>query len=463
MDYKEYIENKGHYSGNSGFDPLYIPDKMFEFQKFLLRWSVNMGRSAVFADCGLGKSFIELAYAENIVRKTGGNVLLLTPLAVGAQMVNEAEKFGINATRSRDGIIHDKITITNYEQLHNFNPDDFTGVVCDESSILKNFQGKIKTQITGFMRKIKYRLLATATAAPNDWTELGTSSEALGYLRHMDMLDKFFHNTQNDCKTSYRNSRWGGNITNKWILKGHAVDPFWQWVASWAKAVNKPSDIGFKNDGYDLPELNVIDHELPLVGRKSNCLFDLPAVGLAEQREERKATINERCERAAEIANNCNDFCVVWCNLNAEGDLLEKLIPDAVQVSGRDNDDKKESKLMAFTNKNERVLITKPKIGAWGLNWQHCNNMTYFPTHSFEQFYQSVRRCWRFGQERKVNCNLIFTEGDKKVIENLRYKKTQSEEMFTRLVEFMNNPNEIKSKIRNFNKPILPEWLKGKK
>jgi hypothetical protein len=413
----------------------------------------------VFADCGLGKSLIELAFAQNIVEKTNGNVLFLTPLAVGAQMELESEKFQIEAKRSRDGKIKSKITITNYEQLHHFNPNNFDGVVCDESSILKNFNGKYKQEINIFMRKVPYRLLATATAAPNDFIELGTSSEALGYLGYMDMLGKFFKNDQNNCATNRR-----GRFTEetKWRLKGHAHEQFWRWITSWARAVRFPSDMGFSDEGYVLPELNEIEHEMKIQGRFIEGVlpgFETPAHGLKEQREERRATITDRCEKAAEIITGYDDFSVAWCNLNDEGDLLEKLIPGCVQVSGKDSDEKKEEKLIAFTKGHVKKLVIKPKIGAWGLNWQHCNHMTFFPTHSYEQHYQSVRRCWRFGQKRPVNVDLIFTQGDEEIINSLKRKQRQATEMFDKLVEHMNNSLSV-TNIKKFDKKQeIPTWL----
>lgn len=455
MEYNEFLEHKAQIGGFHGFMPTFVPDKMFDFQKSLLEWAVKKGRAGIFADCGLGKSFIELAYAQNIVENTNGNVLLLTPIAVGAQMQREADKFGIDAKRSRDGTIKSKITITNYEQLHHFEPADFTGIVCDESSILKNYDGKTKAAITIFSRKIKYRLLATATAAPNDFIELGTSSEALGYLGYMDMLSRFFINNMQNCSTG----RYRGEVA-QWRLKGHAHEAFWKWVTSWARAVRFPSDLGFSDDGYLLPSLNEIDHELKdLDHAPEGMLFNVPAVGLKEQRDERRATIRYRCEKAAELANALDDYSVTWCNLNDEGDLLEKLIDCAVQVSGADSDDAKEEKLVGFSNGDIKRLIIKPKIGAWGLNWQHCHNTIFFPTHSYEQYYQSVRRFWRFGQNKPVNVNLVFTSGDENMINNLKRKKQQAEEMFIKLVHYMNDSLAIGKRKPFENKTEVPSWL----
>jgi len=456
MEYSDFLYEKTHISGDHGFTPTFIPDKAFDFQKSLIDWAVKKGRGAVFADCGLGKSLIELAYAQNIVEHTNENVLLLTPIAVGAQMENESVKFGIEAKRSRDGKIKGKITITNYEMLHHYDPSDFGGIICDESSILKNFDGKYKQQITEFSRKIKYRLLATATAAPNDFIELGTSSEALGYLGHMDMLSKFFINDQNNCATNRR-----GRFTDetKWRLKNHAHKSFWRWITSWARACRYPSDLGYSDDGYILPELIENDIELKDLAPPEGMLFSVPAVGLKEQRDERRSSIKDRCEKAALLVNNTTEPFVIWCNLNNEGDLLEKLVPDALQVSGRDTDESKEEKLIAFSKGESRGLIIKPKIGAWGLNWQHCNHTVFFPTHSYEQYYQAIRRFWRFGQKRNVNVDMIFTEGDEQVITNLKRKQRQADEMFDHLVEEMNNSLAVNN-VRSFNQSMeVPSWL----
>jgi len=459
MEYTEYLKNKRDEGSYDGFEPLWIPDSMKDFQKLLTEWSIRKGRSAQLADCGLGKSYMELVWATNVAMKTNKNVLLVTPIAVGGQMKREAEKFDIDdVSRSRDGQIKSKITITNYERLHYFDPDDFGGMILDESSILKNFKGAIKSQINIFMRKIPYRLLATATAAPNDFIELGTSSEALGYLGHMDMLSRFFKNDQNNCATGGGRGRFHEPV--KWRLKGHAHESFWQWVTSWARAVRKPSDMGCSDSGYDLPELIENNHLLK-ISREPNEgeMFTFPANGLKEVRDERRATIKERCERAADIVNNTTDYAVVWCNLNDEGDLLEKLIPDSIQVSGKDKDDRKEDKLISFSTGNDRVLISKPKIGAWGLNWQHCNRITFFPAYSYEQYYQAIRRCWRFGQERPVNVDLIYTEGDENSLKNLQRKQKQADDMFTALVKEMNNSLHINNKSTEFkNEMEMPQW-----
>lgn len=458
MDYYDYLERKRNAGDGYGFNPIFVPDYLFDFQKALLEYAVKQGRAALFADCGMGKTPMQLAWAENVARHTNGNVLILAPVAVSQQTVYEAEKFGIECHRSRDGKPKGKITITNYEQLHRFDANDFVGMVCDESSILKNYKGSTKKEITVFMRKLKYRLLATATPSPNDFVELGTSSEALGYLGAMDMLNKFFKNDQNNSKVG----RHRGQEV-KWRLKGHAELPFWRWVCSWARAARKPSDLGFSDDGFMLPDLKIQETMVEAKNIPEGMLFALPAMNLFEQREERRRTIMERCETAAEKVNSTGQPAVVWCHLNDEGDHCEKMIPDCVQVSGRDSDDRKEEKLLAFQRGDVRVLVTKPSIGAWGLNFQHCNHMVTFPSHSFEQYYQSVRRFWRFGQKRPVTVDIVTTEGEGRVIQNLQRKAEQAERMFENLVREMNNALNVSGE-KNFNKKEeVPSWLSSTK
>lgn len=454
MSYASFLDSKTHDTTKLGFAPTYVPEWMFDYQQALVRWAVSQGRSAIFADCGLGKTPMELVWAENVVRETKGNVLILTPLAVGAQFVQEADKFGIEARRSQDGTAHRGITITNYERLHLFNPQDFAGVVCDESSILKNFDGARRSEITQFLRKRPYRLLATATAAPNDFTELGTSSEALGYLGHMDMLNKFFRNDLNNSATG----RIGGKSI-QWRFKGHAELAFWRWVCSWARAMRQPSDIGFDNGRSVLPALLEQQHTVISSTLAEGMLFALPAVGLKEQRDERKRTIPERCDYAAALVNAHTEPATVWCHLNEESAMLARLIPDAVEVSGDDSDDEKERKLLAFQRGEVRVLVTKPKIGAWGLNFQHCAHMVTFPSHSYEQYYQSVRRQWRFGQTRPVVVDVVSSEGERQVLENLQRKQRNADQMFARLVNEMTAAMSIHRPARQALTLEVPSWL----
>jgi len=453
-DYDEFLQAKAQLDGEHGFAPLWLPDTLFDFQAAMVDWALRKGRAALFEDCGLGKTFQELVWAQNVVMHTNGNVLIAAPLAVAQQIVREASKFGIDASLSRDGKAHRGITVTNYEKLHLFDATQFVGMVCDESSILKSFDGARKTEITQFMLKLPYRLLGTATAAPNDYTELGTSSEALGYLGHMDMLNRFFKNDLNNSTTG----RMRGEVI-KWRLKGHAVEPFWRWVCSWARAMRKPSDLGFDDTRFVLPPLEEVEHVVDVEKIAEGMLFALPAVGLKEQREERRRSIEERCAEVANLVNKTGQPALVWCELNDEGDELERLIPDAVQVSGKDSDDAKEDKLLSFADGKARVLVTKPKIGAWGLNFQHCAHVVTFPTHSFEQHYQGVRRCWRFGQKRPVRVDIVATEGSRGVLANLQRKGRQADEMFASLVSYMNAAQAI-DRVRIATKPQeLPAWL----
>ena len=454
MNYKDYIESKRSHGEEHGFEPLYMNENLFDFQAFIAERAVRRGRMLVGADCGLGKTLIGLNTAKNFVMKTNKPTLYLTPLAVAYQTEKEAVKFGIETHLSRDGKVKGDIVITNYEKLHLFNSSDFGGIVCDESSILKSFDGQRKQEITEFMRNLPYRLLQTATAAPNDYIELGTSSEALGYLGYMDMLNKFFKNNLNNSATG----RNRGEIA-RFRLRGHAELPFWRYVTSWAIACRKPSDVGFDDGRFILPELIEQQTVVKTNTKREGFLFDVPAIGLQEQREETRRTIQERCEAAAKIANESGDPVLVWCQLNDEGDLLEKLIPDCVQVSGKDSDDSKEEKLLSFASGKSRVLVTKPKIGAWGLNFQHCNKMTFFPSHSYEQYYQGVRRCWRFGQKRNVTIDIITTEGESDVIKNMKRKSEQADAMFENLVREMNNAQSVTMN-RNHDKVMgLPSWI----
>lgn len=444
-DYVKFLKAKEAPELMQGFGPLWFPERLFPFQRSLCDWMIRKGRVAVFADCGLGKSPMELTWLENCVRHCNRPALLLTPLAVGPQMVREGEKFGIVCKQSRDGTVHRGITVTNYEQLEKFRPQDFCAVAADESSILKCYDGKTRRAVTEFMQKVKCRLLATATPAPNDWVELGTSSEALGAMTHWRMLGTFFTN--------------GGEQTQDWFLKGHAKKRFWRWVCTWARALRKPSDLGFSDDGFVLPKLNVKQH-LVASGKPRRGFGVAGAKTLQEQRNERKATLRQRCEKVAELVRG-KDYSLVWCHLNPEGDLLEELIPDAVQVSGNDKDEVKEERLAAFAAGQIRCLITKPRIGGFGLNLQHCAHMTLFPSHSWEQFYQCVRRCWRFGQRREVQVDIVSSPAECLVLNNMQAKDRAASEMFDSLVREMSGHQTGKRSMLP-RKPItLPDWLGG--
>lgn len=453
-DYTSFLSGKSQFASGTGFKPIEMPDFLFDFQKILVDWSLRRGRSAIFADCGLGKTPIALVWAQNVFRKTGLPVLILTPLSVSHQFVREGEKFGIVVRKSNGRIIGKPVTVTNYEQLHHFRSSDFGGVVCDESSILKNFSGKTRKTITEFLRTVEYRLLCTATAAPNDFIEFGTSSEALGELGYIDILARFF---KHDTGSTHPNH--GMFSRGHWRFRGHAEQEFWRWLCSWSRAIRRPSDLGCKDDGFSLPKLNFRQHIVSALTKAEGMLFDLPAHSLHEQRDERRRTVQERCEKAADIVNRETKPVVAWCNLNDESKLLSQLIPDSKEVVGGDSDDKKETTFQDFENGNLRVLVTKPTIAGFGLNWQHCAHQTFFPSHSFEQFYQAIRRSWRFGQKKPVTVDVITSEGEARVLANLQRKQVAAEKAFTRLVELMNDSISIQRTTTFEQNQELPSWL----
>lgn len=452
-DYDEFLSNKAQDIRYHGFDPIFMPDAAFDFQQSLIEWSLRKGRAAIFADCGLGKTLIELAWAENVVRKTNKPVLILTPLAVAQQTIREGQKFGIEANRAPDGKHKGGIVVANYERLHYFDPNDFAGVVCDESGCIKHFGGRTQSDVTDFLRKMPYRLLATATPSPNDYIELGTSSEALGEIGRQDLLATYFTNDENSSHPVF----WGA----RWRFKAHAERAFWRFVCSWARAARKPSDVGPFDDGkYKLPKL--ILNETIVTNRSgfNGQLFPLPAITLDDQREERRITLKERCD---EVALKCEgkSSSIVWAQLNVETDRLEKIIPGAKQVSGSDTDESKEEVFQAFIDGQVRVLVTKSSIAGFGLNMQHCSHMTFFPSHSFESYHQSVRRCWRFGQKNPVTVDIVTTEGEQNVMKNLSSKSIAADAMYDVLVREMNNELKVARKTEASATITVPSWLNG--
>lgn len=460
QSYLQMIESKKHTSQNFGIDPVFMVDSMFDFQKHIAEYAIKKGRCAVFLDTGLGKTLIELTIAKNYVMHTNKPVLIITPLAVAFQFIKEAEKFGVDDIQySKNGKYTSKIVVCNYERLDHFDSNDFDCVILDESSILKNFDGATKWQITSFMKKIKYRYLATATPSPNDYIELGTSSEALGYFGYMDMLSKFFKNNQNNVAKLSQISK--ARQGEEYYLKPHAENDFWQWVSSWSISARKPSDLGFADERYILPELHeiqtVIRNENPLTIDGQMALFALPAVGFKEIKQEAKVTIQQRCEMAVDKASK-HETSVYWCNLNDEADTLLSLDQNAVEVRGNMDIDKKEDILLNFADGNIKKLVTKTSITAFGLNWQHCNHTTYFPTYSYEQYYQAVRRFWRFGQKNPVYVDLILSDGQDKIMESLLVKKDKAINMFEKLAAQTNKDFTIKQK--EFNKSVqLPKFI----
>lgn len=450
-EYREFVESKTHLQGEFGFDPIYTNPHCHPFQQDLITWALKQGRGATFADCGLGKTLMQLVWAENVHRKTNRPVLILAPLSVSSQTVEEAAKFGMSAVRSPDGKFPagSGIVTTNYERLHHFDLDDFGGIVCDESSILKNFDGKIKAAITHAMRKVKYRSMYTATPSPNDYTELGTSSEALGDMAYMDMLQTFFQSNDGTLHP--------GHAGQPWRFKGHAEPHFWRWVASWARAIRRPSDLGYGDDGWSLPELIETRHQVQSKALDGQ-LFAMPVSGLPMEREERKATIAERCDLAGELLMT-HESGVAWCHLNAEADYLASAIPGAVNLSGADKDEAKEEKFAAFRSGQIKYLVTKPKIAALGVNWQHCNACTYFDDYSYEQYYQAVRRFWRFGQKRPVTVHQIGTASLAHVAKSRKRKAEAANVMFQAMMEHMVDAQKRREIFTETQKTEMPKWL----
>ena len=455
MSYQDFIATKRHLTGDFGFEPEWMPEGGFDFQEAIIGRSVRKGRIGVFADTGLGKTLIQLAVAYNIVRKTNQRVLILTPLAVAFQFIDEARRIGIDdIAHSRSGELTAKIVVCNYERLHLLDPADFVCVMLDESSILKNFNGKTRDQIVAFIRRVKYRYLATATPSPNDFIELGNSSEALGYMGYMDMLSKFFKSNQGSADSNNR------NIGEKFYLKPHAEKDFFAWVNQWSIMVKRPSDLGFSDALHVLPELKTISHVVenysPFVINGQGSLFTVQAQTMTEVREEQKLTVPLRCERAVELA--AGKTSVYWCNLNDESALLAEMDRDAVEIRGDMSLDQKEELLVAFADGQIKRLVTKARMTGMGLNWQHCNHTVFFPTWSYEQYYQAIRRFWRFGQKHPVTCDVVVSSGQERVLQALQEKTAKAIELYENLVAAANQ--KFTHVIKPFDKGLdCPPWL----
>ena len=455
MDYMDFIASKRHSSIDAGIEPRYIPDFLFDFQRYAVEYSVRKGRCAVFFDTGLGKTLIELVNARNYFEHTGKPTLIITPLAVAFQFVDECERFGIGSIEySRNGKHSSEIVVCNYERISKFKPSDFGCVILDESSILKNFEGAIKAQVTEFLKKVAYRFLFTATPSPNDFVELGTSSEALGYMGYTDMLGAFFTNNEDTIKPQ--------NIGTKWLLKGHATDSFFEWVSSWSISMRKPSDLGFDDTRFVLPDLklnrHIVQNEDPLVIGGQTALFNYVAKSMKEIQAETRATVEKRCEKGAELAM-ARDISVMWCNRNDESDMLKRLT-DAVELKGTMPIDKKEEILIGFSKGEFKRLITKPTITAFGLNWQHCDHTVFFPTFSYEQYYQAIRRFWRFGQTKPVTVDLVLSDGQTRVLDSLVAKTEKANRLFDKLNVSLHS--QFNSRIATFNEEtVFPSFLNG--
>lgn len=453
MDYNEFIKKKSILQPPTGIcESVNLSSDLFDFQRDIVRWALKRGRAAIFAGTGLGKSFMELSFADAVVRKTSGNALILTPLAVGAQMEREAAKFGIEAKRaSSQADVSCHISITNYQKIKHFDLSQFTCIVLDESSILKNESGHYRTELIRDCRQIPFRLAATATPAPNDFMELGNHAEFLGIMSYTDMLSTFFVHD--------------GSNTQSWRLKGHAEAAFWRWMASWAVMLQNPADFGYDGSKYILPALIKKQHIVKAEYApcfESGTLFPMEAQSMSERLTTRRGTIKDRVEKAAEIVNG-HDSHVVWCNLNDESAMLADMIPGAVEVRGGDAEEKKEAALDAFSRGDIRVIITKPSICGFGMNWQHCHKTTFVGLNdSFEQIYQAVRRFWRFGQTKEVTANFIASELEGAVVSNIQRKEEQAEHMARQMVAHMAdiNAENIRGAVRETASYLPQESMK---
>ncbi len=417
MDYRDFVSAKLGTDATIGIDAPLRDYGLFPHQRDLTAWALRRGRAAIFADTGLGKSRMQLAWADMVHRETGCDVLILAPLAVAEQTAEEGQSIGVAVTHARDGSdVRAGITITNYDRLHKFDVAQFGGVVLDESSIIKHHAAKTLQTLLDAFRATTYKLCATATPAPNDWTELGNHAEFLGVRSRAEMLAEFFVHD--------------GGDTQKWRLKGHARQVFWRWVASWGAMVRSPADLGHDASAYDLPALHVHQHTVETEHNPAHGLFAMEAQTLMDRRDARRSSLVERVRACAQMVNADRRPWVVWCDLNAEGNALTAAIDGAVQIAGADDADVKEQRLHDFANGKIRVLVSKPSICGFGLNWQHCARMAFVGvTDSFEAYYQAVRRCWRFGQKHPVDVHVFASQQEGAVVANLRRKEADARAM----------------------------------
>ena len=424
--YADFLASKAVRHVPTGLDivPALNP-QLFDFQADIVRWALRKGRAAIFADCGMGKTAMQLEWAKHIP----GKVLILAPLAVSTQTVREGQKFHVDCAYSRTPI-DAHVTVTNYEMLDHFNPADYTAVVLDESSILKAYDGKFRTQIIESFRDVPFRLACTATPAPNDHMELGNHAEFLGVMTRTEMLSTFFVHD--------------GGDTSKWRLKGHAEADFWRWMCSWAVLIRKPSDLGYEDGAFILPGLTMHQHVVEAQHTPDGALFAMEATTLQERQQARKLTTIERAQRVADlVATRPDEPWLIWCNLNDESQTVTRMIEDAVEVTGSDSPEAKESRMLGFTAGDHRVLVTKPSIAGFGMNWQHCPNVVFLGlSDSYEQFYQAVRRCWRFGQTREVQCHVITSDIEGAVVANIQRKEADAARMAEEMVSHMHDLNE---------------------
>ena len=429
MKYDEFIASKRIVQKPHGFEPENLNPFLFDFQRDIVTWACRKGRAAIFADCGMGKTIMQLSWAEQVCNHIGGMVLIVAPLAVAAQTCREGYAFNVHVNKARTADdLQPGVNITNYEMLQHFEGVDFSGVVLDESSILKSYTGAIRNQIISMFKVTPYRLACTATPAPNDYMELGNHSEFLGCMDRSEMLAMFFIHD--------------GGDTSKWRLKGHASSKFWDWVSSWACMVTKPSDLGYDDDDFELPELQINTHVIESGMNQDGRLFAVTETTLSEQQKARRNTVEIKADMIAQYVNSSDDSWLIWCDLNIESEHLANSILDAVEVRGADSAEWKEDAMLGFADGKYRVLVTKPSIAGFGMNWQHCHKIAFCGmSHSYEQFYQAVRRCWRFGQEQPVDVEIFITDLEQSIVENVLRKKNDSEGM---RVEMMARTSRIK-------------------
>lgn len=461
MDYLDFIASKQIRAVDAGFDISMsaINQKAFEWQKMLIKWSLKKGRCANFQECGLGKTIQQLCFADETRKETGQPSIILAPLAVANQTKQQGKEFNIdvNICESARDVSKNAVNITNYEKLHNFDCSVFGAVALDESSILKNSTGKTRTQLIENFKYTPFKSCYSATPAPNDFMELGNHSEFLGVMGYFEMLATFFVHD-------------GGDVS-KWRLKGHAENAFWDWIASWACVVPNPSILGFDDDRYNLPPLNV--EQITVKSQMQNdfgqmLLFPSSSRTLQERAKARKESLEERVKTACEIANSTNEQQLVWCDYNAESELLKKNINGAVEVKGSDSDEHKIKAMLGFANGDVRVLVSKPSICGYGMNWQNCNNELFVGlSDSFEKYYQALRRCYRFGQKKTVNARIIVSEAEGAVKENIERKQRQAAQFMNTLAERtkntlladINNTANISKSYIPTERMTLPNWI----
>ena len=463
MEYQDFIRSKETSVQQSGFesDKSTYNKNLFEWQKDIVHWALKKGKACLFEDCGLGKTLQQLSFADEVFKHTGGNVLILAPLAVAAQTKAEGEKFGIEVNICRKQCdVKAGINITNYEMIEHFEPETFQGIILDESSILKNSTGATKTALTEMFKNTPYKLCCTATPAPNDFMEIGNHAEFLGIMSQTEMLATYFVHD--------------GKNTSKWRLKGHAKAKFFEWIASWACCMTSPADLGYDSGEYKLPPL--IIHEIQVESGNTQAedgqlmFYAETAESLSERREARKESLEKRVEKSKEIAESVDGQALIWCDYNDESALLAAEIAESVEVKGADTDEHKKTAMLNFSNGEVKRLISKPKIAGWGMNWQNCNTVIFCGlSDSFESYYQAVRRCWRFGQKKPVDVYIITSEAEIVVKQNIERKQSEAQQMTGELVKYTKDilESEIKGTVRiseryiAIEQMIVPEWLRS--